>query len=137
MTTSTANLIIAFDGTSLKVEMAGLNGSRQKIDGVSFSDLPFEIRAALTDRLDQIRTKEKELLLETQKNNFSYVAANHGLDLAKKVLGDSVEARFNKTWRLHQKGLAGNLTPATSTSTSTKEARLQKEIAKLDFDIKL
>jgi hypothetical protein len=97
MTAPAAQLIIAYDGLDLKVEAAGANGARAKIDGVLFTELPIEIRTALIDQLDRIKAKQRADLMATQSQNIQYVAETHNIGLAQKIWGN--EKALSRTQR--------------------------------------
>lgn len=126
---ATAQLIIAFDGTALRIEAAGANGARQRIEGVSFSDLPFEIKVALTDQLDKLRAKARAELMTVQGQNIQYVAENHNLGLATRIWGKSAESRVMRARLKYSSENAGNIAPdgkAKREPSATSEKRDRK-----------
>lgn len=121
---TSAQLIIAFNGATLRIESAGANGARKKVEGVSFVDLPIEIRAELTDQLDRIRAKARAELMATQGQNIQYVAENHDVALARKIWGNGVaESRIMRARLRYSSDSAGNV----DASGKLKRERLTTE----------
>jgi hypothetical protein len=110
MTAPLAQIIIAFDGAKIRVESPGANGQRQKIEGISFADLPIEIRAALSDQLDRARASKRAKLMAVQGQNIQYVAENHDTALARKIWGNGVaESRVMRARLRYSSEKAGNV----------------------------
>lgn len=125
MTIPSANLVIAFDGTSLRIEAAGLNGMRQKVEGVSFTDLPIEIRAALLDQLDRSRAKARSDSMEIERQNIAYVAENHGVALARKIWGgERATSRTMRARLRYSSDSAGNLDPEGNLKKPSKPIKI-------------
>lgn len=127
MTTTSAQLIIAFDSATLKIEMAGENGAREKIDGVSFSELPFAIREALVAKLDANRARERSKLMTLQGQNIQYVAQAHDTALANKIWGNGrAESRVQRARLRYSSENAGNVDASGNAKRETANTSPRK-----------
>ena len=88
-------VVIQFDGSSLKCESPGKNGMRQKVEGISFSDLPPEIQHTLLAQIESARDHNRNELMAQQRQSVQYVSETlRDVALAKRVWGnDYVESR--------------------------------------------
>lgn len=86
--TISGQIIVCWDGVSLRCEAPGRNGSRQKIE-IPFSALPFEFRENLISQIEVARDRAKARLMKMQRNNVQYVAESQpqGIAFAKKIWG--------------------------------------------------
>lgn len=93
--TLSAQLTIAFNGTTIQVEAPGPNGTRRKIEGATFDDLPTWLKTELLSQLDEQREKRRKALMTLQAQNVQYVAETlHDPALARRVWGPEwVESR--------------------------------------------
>lgn len=105
-------------------ETSGPNGLRVKVElPLDFKSKNPELVAALLTRQDQLRAEHDRKLRETQNHNIDYVLTssagnlNARLELAKTCWPTS-EKVFNRSWRKHLHGEAGNL---SSSKISTKK----------------
>lgn len=122
-----AQLTLAWDGATLRVEAPGRNGSRQKVEGISFSDLPQDLRNHLTSEIEAQRDQSRKATQQTQNQNIRYVSQSHGRGVAASVWHDG-ELAFNRSWKKHLAGEVGNLSvsprdagsKAQGTNTSAK-----------------
>jgi len=55
-----AQVVLSWNGSTLQIEGTALNGARRKIEGVSFTDLPFELRAELIADLASRKAHTRE-----------------------------------------------------------------------------
>jgi hypothetical protein len=123
-TALSAQLVIAYDGSTLKVEAAGANGARDKIAGVLFDELPFEIRTALIDQLDRLRAKARADLMALQGQNIQYVAQNHNVALAQKIWGnDKALSRVQRARLQYSSPNAGNLDASGKLKSEKRPAK--------------
>lgn len=84
-----AQLTIAFDGSQLRCEgSSDTNGSRAKIEGIAFRDLPLELRDWLDTRLTQLREREAASRRAQKIETANYVAKTHGKALAERCFGE-------------------------------------------------
>src|SRR5215469_8554608 len=98
-TTFSAQFTGAWDGTTLKVEIPGKNGARQKVE-VLFSELPFNLREQLMAAIAEQRDAARKALIAQQNENVKYVLSEHhphGAKLARKVWGNKGEGIISKT----------------------------------------
>ena len=137
-----AQLVLALDSAgNLLCETVGDNGARVKIalDADWKSRNP-EIMAALLERQDAINRRERAKLREQQSANIEYVAKRHGVGTAARIWGSDPEKIFNRSWRNHLKGVAGNLNPATApkspdTAQPKKRKKLPADHVSLDLSL--
>lgn len=121
-------ITISFDGTTLRAEAPGRNGSRQKITDISFSDLPFSLRENLISQIEAIKDRNKAELIKTQNKNIQSVAENHNIGFARKIWGD--DWIFSKTMRARV-AKAGQYDPISGKIKTTGKS--EKEILELDL----
>lgn len=123
-----AQITISFDGATLRAEAPGRNGSRQKIEGIYFESLPFEIRENLIAQIESIKDRNKAELIKTQNRNIQKTAENHNISFARKIWGD--DWIFSKTIRARV-AKAGQYDPVSGKiKTSDK---IEKEILEIDL----
>lgn len=112
--TPRAQVIIAYDGVSLIVEAPGLNGAaREKIEGISLTDLPGEIQAVLIERLTRrkaevraaVKIQNRDTEADRRENNAAIAKARAEAD--RRYLDSlSNEARGYEESKREKKRLA-------------------------------
>ena len=126
-TPSYASLIVAWDGATVKVEAGSPNGTRRKIEGISFNALHFEMQVELTDQMDRIRAKQRSDLMSTQGQNIQYVASEHDTALANKIWGNGrAESRVQRARLRYSSENAGNVDASGNAKRETANTSPRK-----------
>lgn len=121
-------ITISYDGTTIRAEAPGRNGTRQKIDGILFSDLPLELRENLIAQIESARDRNRADLMKTQNNNIQSVAEKHSIGFARKIWGnDWILSRTMKS----RVAKAGQYDPISGRIIKTEK----REIEILDIDL--
>jgi hypothetical protein len=99
--TVSAQLTIAWNGSTLCVEGASdANGGRAKIP-CTFAELPPELREWLDTRLAQLRDRETATLRQRQTDNANYIAKDlRAPMLAERVYGELAFSHALERFRL-------------------------------------
>jgi hypothetical protein len=126
-----AQLTLAWDGATLRVEGPGRNGSRRKIEGALFDLLQSELKADLIAQLDEQRVQNETALRQLQNQNILHVAQAHGRGVAAHVWHNG-ELAFNRTWRKHLSGEAGNLNGPARSAQAPKSREAAVDNTTLD-----
>jgi hypothetical protein len=123
-------LIIQWDGATLRVEAPGRNGSRQKVEGVYLSDLPLEMQHSLLSQVEDARDRNRAELLATQRENIAYVAGARGMgvEFARQIWPSATITSRTMRARLAK---AGQYDPISGKIRG--ETKPQKEILDLDL----
>ncbi len=129
-----AQIVISYDESGLKIEAPGANGARRKVEGVSFDELPLFLRSELVDQLDSIKRAERDRVRDQQTQNIAYASEYHP-GIVRKIWGTNATV-FNARLRKHLNGSAGNLAdqPKTPTSSSPRPKRTSTADA-VDIDL--
>lgn len=105
-----AQITLAWDGTTLRAEMPGTNGSRRKVETATFDDLPLWLKTELITEIERQRDRAAADLRQRQNENISYVVDRHGKQVAKKLWSNG-ELAFNRSWKKYLAGEVGNTGP--------------------------
>ena len=122
----TAQITLAWDGTTLRAEMPGTNGSRRKVETATFDDLPLWLKTELITEIERQRDRAAVELRQRQNENISYVVDRHGKAVAKKLWSNG-ELAFNRSWKKYLAGEVGNNNPRAQRGPKAPERAVSTE----------